>query len=152
MSREYVLSGSNLTLANQPATLAFLNPGATASIEILRAWVSQSGSTTSAQQRVQLGFQAAGFPTLVAATPAKLKLADPASLITCGVNASAEGAGAKTVILPDVFNILSGWVWVPTPEERIVLNAGSTSGFGLHLPVAPAALTGWTFGIVYREI
>jgi len=161
MSREYILSGSNVTLANQPVTLAFLTPGATASIEILRAWVSQSGSTASAQQRVQLNTQVAAFPTLTAATPVKLKQNDPASLLaggtsgaagTCGINASAEGAGAKTILLPDAFNILSGWVWIPTPEERVVLNAGSTSGFGLHLPAAPAVLTGWTFGIIYREI
>lgn len=161
MSREYVLSGANVTLANQPVTLAFLTPGATASIEILRAWVSQSGSATSAQQRVQLSTQLSVYPTLATATPSRIKLADPASVIvggtagaagTCGINASAEGAGAKTVILPDVFNVLSGWLWVPTPEERVVLNAGAASGFGLHLPAAPTSLTGWSFGIVYREI
>lgn len=161
MSREYVLSGSNITVANQPVTLAFLNPGANASLEILRAWVSQSSSTTSAQQRVQLNTQVSAFPTLVSATPSKLKQSDPSSSITggttgaagtCGINASAEGAGAKTILLPDVFNILSGWLWVPTPEERIILNAGSSSGLGLHLPAAPTALTGWNFGIVYREL
>ena len=161
MSREYTISGSSVTLANQPVTLAFLSPGATASIEILRAWVSQSGSTTSAQQRVQMNTQVSAFPTLVSTTPTKLKLADQASTIvggtagasgTCGINASAEGAGAKTILWPDVFNTLSGWIWVPTPAETIILNAGASSGFGIHLPVAPTSLTGWSFGIVYREI
>lgn len=161
MSREYILSGTNLTLANAAVTLGFINPGATASIEILRAWVSQSGTTTQAMVRVQMNTQVSVFPTLVSATPAKLKLSDPVSLIvggtagaagTCGINASAEGAGAKTVITPDTFNNLAGWLWVPTPAETIVLNAGAASGFGLHLPAAPASLTGWNFGIVFREI
>lgn len=105
--------------------------------------------------------QVTAFPTLTTKTPAKLKLGDPASGIvggtagaagTAGINASAEGAGAKTVIWEDVFNQLSGWLWIPTPEERIALGAGSASGFGLHLPVAAVPLTNWAFGVLYREI
>ena len=160
MSREYVLSGANQTITGA-VTLAFLNPGTTSGFEVLRAWVSQTGTTTQAMVRVQMNTQVSVFPTLVSATPAKTKLSDPISLIvggtagaagTCGINASAEGAGAKSVILSDAFNNLSGWLWVPTPQETIIMNAGAASGFGLHLPAAPASLTGWTFGIVYREI
>ena len=160
MSREYVLSGANQTLTGA-VTLAFLNPGTTSGFEVLRVWVSQSGTTTQAMVRVQMNTQVSVFPTLVSATPAKTKLSDPISLIvggtagaagTCGINASAEGAGAKSVILSDAFNNLSGWLWVPTPQETIIMNAGASSGFGLHLPAAPASLTGWTFGVVYREI
>jgi hypothetical protein len=156
----YILSGASLTLANQAVTLAFINPGTTCSVEILRCWVTQAANATSAQQRVQLNTQVTAFPTLVSATPAKTAGIDQSSAITgatngaagtCGVNASAEGGGAKTVLIPDSFNVLNGWLWVPTPSETIVMSAGSTSGFGLHLPVAPATLTGWSFGIVYRE-
>jgi hypothetical protein len=159
-ARTYILQGTNLTLANQAVTLAFINPGTTATLEILRVNVSQSSSTTSAQQRIQLNTQVTAFPTLVSATPAKTTTSDPSSAITgattgaagtCGVNASAEGAGTKTVLYPDVFNILNGWLWLPAPEERIVLPAGSASGFGVHLPAAAASLTGWNVAIVYRE-
>jgi hypothetical protein len=161
MAREYVVSAGGITLANQAVTLAFINPSATVGIEILRCWVSQSGSTVSAQQRVQLNTQVTAFPTLVSATPAKLKFGDPASGITggtagaagtAGINASAEGAGAKSVVLADSFNVLNGWLWVPTPQETIIVGAGAASGFGLHLPVAAAALTNWSFGVVYREL
>lgn len=161
MSREYVLSVGGITLANQAVTLAFINPGATQSIEILRCWVSQSANATSAQQRVQLVTQVTAFPTLVSTTPARLKLIDPVSVIvggtagaagTCGTNASAEGAGAKTVLFNDAFNVLNGWLWVPTPPETIVMNASAASGFGLHFPVAPATLTNWSCGIVFREL
>lgn len=161
MSRVYTVSGAGITVANAAVTLAFINPSATQGIEILRAWASQTGVTTTAQQRIQMNTQVSVFPTLTSATPAKLNLTDPTSGIaggtagaagTCGINASAEGAGAKTVLWQDTFNILSGWLWVPTPQETIILNAGASSGFGLHLPVAPATLTGWSFGITYREI
>jgi len=162
MARTYTISGSNLTLANQAVTLAFLNPPATGpAIEILRCWASQSGSTTGAMQRIQLSTQVAAFPTLTAATPQKHNQGDPSSAMTggtagaagtAGINASAEGAGSKTILVPDNFYTLSGWLWVPTPEERIVLNPGGTAGFGLHLPAAPASLTGWSCGITFREL
>lgn len=161
MAREYVVSAGGITVANQAVTLVFINPSATVGIKILRAWIGQSANATSAQQRVQLVSQVTAFPTLTSATPAKTKLGDPTSGITggtagaagtAGVNASAEGAGAKSVILNDAFNVLNGWVWLPTPEEQLVFGAGASSGFGLHLPVAPATLTNWAFGVVFAEV
>lgn len=161
MSREYIVSAANVTLANQPVTAVFVNPGTTASLEFMRAWLSQAANATSAQQRVQLNTQVTAFPTLTSATPAKCKLSDPASAITggtagaagtAGVNASAEGAGAKTVLIPDAFNVLNGWLWVPTPPEVITMNASAASGLGLHLPAAPGTVTNWNAGMTYREI
>jgi hypothetical protein len=164
--REYVLSAGGLTLANQAVTLGFINPaaGPSPAIEIFEAWVSQSGSATSAQQRVQLVTQVTAFPTLVSQAPRTTKLGDPASAITggtagaagtSGINASAEGAGTKTVRFEDAFNVLNGWHWGPFPalsSSSIILQAGSASGFGLHLPVAPTSLANWAFGICFREI
>ncbi len=161
MAREYTVTGAALTLANQAVTLVFVNPGTTCSLEFLRGWASQAANATSAQQRVQLNTQVTAFPTLVSATPGKTKLLDPVSAIiggtagaagTCGVNASAEGAGSKTVIFPDAFNVLNGWLWVPTPKETFVMNASAASGLGLHFPAAPTTLTSWNMGLVYAEL
>ncbi len=158
--REYIVGAGGLTLANQAVTAAFVNPGAAQGFEVLRCWLGQTGTATSAQQRVQTNFQVTAFPTLTSATPAKTKLGDPASNIsggtagaagTAGVNASVEGAGAKTIIFPDTFNNLNGYLWVPTPRETIQLSAGAASGFGLHLPVAPGSLTNWQVGVTYGE-
>lgn len=159
---EFVVSGENLTVAGA-TTLVFINPAAAPNVnlEIMRCWIGQSANATSAQQRVQLETQVTAFPTLTSATPAKLKRAGAASVIiggtagaagTAGVNASAEGAGGKTSIFGDAFNVLNGWLWVPTPREVIVMPAGSASGLGLFLPTAPATLTGWTFGVSYAEV
>lgn len=159
---EFVVSGENVTVAGA-TTLVFINPAAAPNVnlEIMRCWIGQNANATSAQQRVQLETQVSAFPTLTSATPARLKRAGPASVIaggtagaagTAGINASAEGAGAKTSILGDAFNVLNGWLWVPTPRECIVMPAGSTSGFGLFYPVAPATLTNWTFGVTYAEV
>jgi len=162
MAHEYVVSAGGITVANQAVTLVFINPAAAPSalIRILRCWVSQSANATSAQQRVQLNTQASVFPTLTSTTPAKTKQGDAVSVIaggiagaagTCGTNASAEGVGAKTVISNDAFNVLNGWLWVPTPDEVIDMPAGLASGFGLHLPVAPVTLTNWHCGVVFAE-
>lgn len=159
MSRSYLVSASNITLAGAN-TAAFVNPGTTATLQFTRAWASQSSSTSTLQQRVQLSSQVTSFPTLTSATPSKNTLSDPASLITggtagaagtAGVNASAEGAGAKTILYPDAFSILNGWLWVPTPPEYLNFNAGGAAGLGLFFPVAPGTLSGWNAGLGYQE-
>jgi hypothetical protein len=161
MAREYTVGGGGLTLANAAVTAVFINPAATLGFEVLRAWLGQSGTATGAQQRAQLNTQVTAFPTLVSATPSKMKQGDPTSGITgnttgaagtSGINASAEGAGTKTVIVHDTFNNLNGYLWVPTPREVIVLGAGLASGFGLHLPVAPGSLANWQCGVTFGEI
>ena len=159
---EFAVSDAGITVAGA-TTLVFVNPIAAPNVnlEFLRAWVGQSANATSAQQRVELETQVTAFPTLTSATPAKLKRASAVSVIiggtagaagTAGTNASAEGAGAKTSVWEDVFNVLNGWLWVPTPKDTIVMPAGSASGLGLFLPVAPATLTNWAFGAVYAEV
>jgi hypothetical protein len=162
--REFSVGLGGATLANAVVTLVIENPAAApaANIEFLRFWVGQSANATSAQQRVQLETQVTAFPTLVSATPAKLKRHDGAVSIiaggtagaagTSGVNASAEGAGSKTIILDDAFNVLNGWLSVPTPSETIVMPASSTSGLGMYFPVAAATLTNWSFGLNFREV
>jgi hypothetical protein len=161
MAHEYTINAGGITVAGA-STLIFLNPPAApgVSIRILRLWCSQAANATSAQQRIQLVSQVTAFPTLTAATPQPLTRTDAASIITggtagaagtAGINASAEGAGAKTVIFEDAFNVLNGYLWVPTPRETVLFKAGSSSGVGLFFPVAPATLSGWSFGMNFAE-
>jgi hypothetical protein len=165
-SRIYTVTAKNVTLASAvPLTVVFINPGTTASLKILRCWLSQNGTTTTQQLGVQLSTQVTAFPTLVSVTPAPIDTKDPASLITgattgaagtCGINASAEGAGTKTVVTADSFNNLNGYLWVPTPDEQITLPAGSSSGFGIvmlgNAGAAPASLVDWCAGLTFQEI
>jgi len=162
MSREYTVGGLNVTVTNSgDLAQVFVNPGTTCSLEFLRAWCSQAANATSAQQSVALRTQVSAFPTLTSATPRKLKLLDPASVITggtagaagtAGINASVAGAGAKSEVIDDNFNVLNGWLWVPTPPETIIMNASAASGLGLYFPAAPSTLTSWSCGMTYREL
>lgn len=162
MAREFSISAGNFSVVGA-TTLVFVNPPAAPNfnIEFLRFWVGQAANATSAQQRITMINKVTVFPTLTAAVVTKLKTADPnASVIvggtagaagTAGTNASNEGAGASTVRWEDAFNVLNGWLHVPTPPETIIYPAGSTSGLGLTFPAAPATTSGWSAGLCFRE-
>lgn len=158
----YSLSAGGITLANQAVTLTFVNPAAAPNLRLVfrRFWINQSSNMTAVNLRWQLNTQVTAFPTLVNQAPNKLYIADSASIITgattgaagtCGINASAEGAGAKTIIYADSFNTTNGALLVLTPEETVEMGAGSASGLGMHLPVAPGTLTNWVFGCIWTE-
>ena len=161
--REFNISTGGATVTGS-TTLVFLNPKAAPNpnLEFLRWWIGYTANATSAQQRVQIVIQGTAFPTLTAATPQKLKLSDPnASIIvgstngalgTAGTNSSNDNAGAQTQLHDDAFNVLNGWLYVPTPPELIVMPAGFGSGIGMKFPVAPSTLTNWTFGTQFREV
>lgn len=133
------------TAVSTAKTLLWINPGVSRPIRIIELGMSQSGSTTSAIQRVQAVRQVSAFPTLTSFTPRALTN-DATSVIiggtagaagTCGiadVATGAEGAGAKTVLWEDDWNVVNGsWRWVGGPKG-IVLPASSSSGFGLYIP------------------
>lgn len=160
--REFAITTGGITVAGT-TTMVFINPIAAPNVnlEFLRYWVGQSANATSNQQRIQLVTQVTAWPTVTSATPTKLKFADAVSVITgatngaagtAGINASAEGAGAKTAVLDDAFNVLNGWLMVPTPAETRIMPAGATAGQGLYFPVAPTVLTNWAFGVHFREV
>jgi len=166
MAREYIIPGSAVTVAATACTLVAVQvataAGSTVPLEFLRAYCGQAANATSAQSRIQLHTQLTSFPTVTSQAPVALKATDPASKITgntttaagtCGINASSEGTGAKTVVLPDSFNVLNGWLWVPTPAETIIESTSATArSFGLMFPAAPSPTTVWSFGLVFREI
>lgn len=161
MSMQYSVSAGAATPAAQAVTLVFVNPGVSRSLAFIRAWIGQSVNATSAQQRVQLNTQVTAFPTLTSTAPVPHTLSDPASVIaggtagaagTSGTNASAEGAGGKTVIVHDAYNVLNGYLWIPTPKDVIVLNASAASGFGLHVPVAITPSGATSFGVTFEQL
>jgi len=158
----YSLSAGGITLANQAVTLTFVNPTSAPNLDLgfRRFWINQSNNMSSVNLRWQLNTQVTAFPTLTSQTPNKLAIADSASIIsggtagaagTCGINASAEGAGTKTIIYADSFNTTNGALLVLTPEEIIEMGSGASSGLGMHLPVAPGTLTNWVFGCTWTE-
>ncbi len=157
--RVFSVFGDNITIVGG-ATLVFINPDTDVGIEILRCWIGQIGDTTAAHERAALVTQVTAFPTLTTFTPAPHLLGATSRIVggtagaagTCGIDATAEGAGSKSIILAKSFNNQIGFEWLATPEERISLRAGASSGFGLQLASTPGTLTGWHFGVTYAEL
>ncbi len=157
-TRTFTVSGENITIVGNP-TLVFINPDTDVGIEILRCWAKQL-TTTTEQLRIRFHTQVTVFPTLVSATPAPHELGQTSKIVgnttgaagTCGINASAEGAGSQSVIVPSTFNNQIGFEWLATPEERIVLRAGASSGFGMRLLSTPTTLNDWHFGVTFAEL
>ena len=128
-------------------------------LEILRIGVSQSGTSTSQQLAVRVGQKASAFGTYTSTTPTPLAVGSVASAITgstsnaassSGTDASANGAGTFTTIWQDGFNNLNGYLWVPTPEERIIVGPDLT--FCVQLQGTPTTLTGWNAYVVFQEL
>ena len=166
MAKEYIIPMNSVTVANaSPVTCIFFQCMVTppfAAIEVVRAVISQRGSTTPEMIGAQLGTQLTSFPTLTAQAPIAMKAGDPVSKLTggtagaagtSGVNASAEGAGAKTVVVPDSWNNQNGFLWAHTPRETFIETAQSpVHGFFLAIPTAPSARTLFSAYLVIAEL
>src|SRR5574343_860045 len=144
MGRVFNVNLNNITVAGA-STLAMVRPPTTCSLAIIRAWVGQRANATSAQQGIELVTQAAALPTtLTSFTPIALDRystsivtgGTSAAAGTAGINASAEGAGTRTTIFADCFNVLNGWLWVPGPSDRIIVPASNASAFAMWFPNA----------------
>ncbi len=163
MSHVYSVTMQNQTIVAD-ATVVIIRAasaiGTRASkLEILRAWCGQVREETSQQLGIILGQKASAFGTYTSTTPTPHEVGGAASGITggtagasgtAGTDASAEGAGTVTPIIYDGFNNLNGWLWVPTPEERIVVNVDIA--VILKIVGTPTTLTGWSAGITFAEL
>lgn len=163
MSHIYSVTMQNQTIVAD-ATLVIIHSasaiGTRASkLEILRAWAGQHGTATAQQLGIMLAQKASAYGTYTSTTPTPHDVGGAASGITggtagaagnAGTDASAEGAGTVTPIIYDAFNNLSGWLWVPTPEERIVVNVDTA--IILKIVGTPTTLTNWEAGITFNEL
>ena len=124
----------------------------------MRCTISQQGTSTSQQLGAIIARKVTAFGTYTSTTPTPHMLGAAASAIaggtagaaaTAGTDASAEGAGAVTTVHTEGFNNLSGFLWVPTPEERIIV--GPDQAVILKIRGTPTTLTGWNATLTYLE-
>lgn len=129
-------------------TLIEITSQAAKSMVLLRAWCSQRGSTTSAQQDIQITRKSAAGTNVTSPVANPVDVGDSAFAGTVRGMATTEGT-LTTNMYSDSFNWVNGWIYLPVPEERIwIVGAGI---IGLRLPTAPPSLTinaGMTFGEV----
>lgn len=162
MPQRYTVLMENQTIVAD-ATLIIVHTAAAigtagSMIEVLRVNVSQQGTSTAQQLGVIIAKKVTAFGTYTATTPQPHWLGAAASGITgktdgaaagAGTDASAEGAGTVTPIISEGFNNLSGYLWVPTPEERMILTPDTA--LIVKIRGTPTTLTGWNAYLTYIE-
>lgn len=139
------------TAISTQITVVQVKAGPAASIDISDIAATMRGSTTSAQETLQL-VRKTSAASVNASTVFERNTGDPspnaaASSSQCGVNASAEGSDGD-VIDEYSFNVLNGLAWVYIPELRIHVQAAGI--IGLKFPVAPASNT-YSFKVGFLE-
>jgi hypothetical protein len=162
-SQTYTITMENQTIVAD-ATLVILRAAASwasrgSLLDVLRIEVNQQGTTTSQQLGIIAAQKASAFGTYTSTTPAPLVVGAVASAISgstsgaaagAGTDASAEGAGTVTTMWTSGFNNLNGYLWVPTPEERVLI--GPDLAFIVKLRGTPTTLTGWNAVLTFREL
>lgn len=142
----YIMRLDNTSI-NHARALVQLNAPSTKTLEIIRAWCSFSATTSVATEVGLKRITTAGTPGATP-TPILLRPGDVAAGATCGTNYSADGTLGD--ILPREFvNQQGNWLYLPVPEERIIV--APSGRIALYLPTAPTAVT-LTCGIVWGEI
>lgn len=138
MGRRYAIKHEAIAVAGA-ITIIQLKAGASNICRILRMEIGQSGSTTSAMVRTQI-LRKTATATVTSFTPLLLDTGDSAAksvggTSATGITASAEGTDGD-ILHSAVWNALSGYVYVPVPEERIIV---PPAGFlAVKFPANPA--------------
>lgn len=149
MQGVYNLNQYGVASGTAVVTLIEFTAGALASFEILRAWIDNETSETSEQWAVSLVRKSGGGTSVTVPTAASLDLASSAHGATLRGMCTTVGTISETVMRRG-FNILNGFEWVPTPEERITVPAAGI--FGLHLPVTLPTSTTISCGLTIARI
>lgn len=138
---------NNLGVSISTAITAIqLKAGVNGAVEILRASLSQATTATSAQIAAGIVRKSAAATVTTAVAGTTVLKQNPinpttdASLGTAatGITASAEGTNGEQAVT-DGFNDLNGYVYLPAPEERLLVPQGGI--IGLTFLSAPQSAT-----------
>jgi len=143
------------TVITNPGAVTNLNlqANATKPFVVVRATIELAQATvpTGANCRVRLVRKTAA-PTATAIAASTFLNHDPTDSdagFTAGHTATAEGTDGD--FIERGWYSSQGFDWAPTPEEYIVIPAGTANGFGLKHNVAPPA-GNYAFTITVHEI
>ena len=150
-SRVYTVSMTRVSVT-VAITIIQIVAGSTVPLQIIRAVIGQTASTTSTQQAVQINRKSAAATVTTFTPKINGPVTDPAASAVggtsaTGTNASVEGTDTN-IIRQDVFNFLNGWLFLPTPKEYIFVDAAGI--IGLKFPTTPTITC--TADFVFEEL
>lgn len=145
--RKYTV-GVNAVAITTAKDLIRISAPATMVLCVTRAWVTQSGSVTSEQSRAIIQ-RASDSIAGTTETPRSFEVNDPAATFTCE-SVTTDHTLTLDPLEDEGFNWVSGFLWVPAPEERIWVPPSGR--LVLRLAVAPSASKTVSAGLNVIEI
>lgn len=86
-----------------------------------------------------------------APTPRPLNFGDPAATATCRANDTTPASGGTGVtLITDEWVLLNNYLWLPPPEDRIILAPGQS--LQIYLPTATSGATSASGAITFEEL
>lgn len=165
MGRVYTAHGEALDLGTGSVLIAMRTAtgvSAASIVKIIRAEITQAGSATSAQVRLVFSTRnTAGTLTTTSVTPVNTVLGGPASGLTgstsvigaaarIGINSSADSGGTYTDHYANAPNQLNGYLYLPVPEERLIVPPDTV--WCVRFATAPASTADWDVTLVFEEV
>lgn len=146
----YVVNNLAVTISTA-ITIIQVKAGATTPLWLVRVRLTQKGSTSSAQERVQI-LRKSGTATVTSFTPLLINPNSAAAAAVggtaaTGITATAEGTDGD-VLVDTGFNVLNGFEWIPTPMEMIQVNPATF--IAMKFPTAPASQV-WSAQMFFVE-
>lgn len=151
MARAYSVTLPATSIASA-ISLIQIKAGSTSGLTILRAQVSQSNVSVSSMVGIEIVRKTAAA-TVTSATPTPLLTNDAAAqavggTAATGYNATVEGTDGLALLV-DSFNVLNGWLYLPVPEERILV---PPSGIIAVKFLTTPATANWQGTVIFQEL
>ena len=165
MGRIYNITSNNATMIMACNGLIAIYPVATppaagSVLAINRVEIGQSANVTSAMVRAAISMRTGGNLTVATVTPSPTMLGGAASAIAgvagtlaagkCGITVSADATPTYVDLITASFNALNGWIWIPTPSERIYVTGAVA--LCVRFLADPGTMTGWNCVVNFEEI
>jgi len=146
--RLYTINHKGVASGTSVVTTIEATSAAAKVLAVIRSWLSQQGSTTSAQQAVEIARKSAAGTNVTSPNIKNMDASDTAFGGTARGMCTTEGTLTDDDY-PDSFNWLNGWLYLPVPEERFVV--GGSGIICQRMPAAPPSLT-INAGLIVGEI
>jgi hypothetical protein len=123
-------------------------------VEVLRIWVGAAEGTDPVAEVQEISIYVNDGPATAGTALTEQELRGSTDAAAAAAALAAPTIAASPVDLYfDAFHVQNGWLYLPVPEERIVIVGGTTNdNVGIRFPVAPDASTTFSYGIIWGEI
>ena len=112
---------------------------------------SEEGDVQAEMLRIQVGRYSGAQGTVGGAAAIESPHEQGIAVATVsGYVGSETLSGTKTVIIEDGFNVQAGFLYLPTPEERIIIAGGEGAFVGI--PVGPADAVTFMMSMTIEEL